>query len=184
MFNFYQIKCKIKKYILFICFLYINACTFQTHKQCINENFESDYMCFKSELFKDVTISYYHECELSQLNAILEKEIKKLSKEDNDALIAFYTPSHSFYLGMTHKGNGHLYIPVSQTKLAAIKIYDSCDDTSIFIPHQASICIKDINQDGLLDIDIKFNLHHLNGKVYCINRFFLQKENVFYEKIK
>ena len=158
-----------------------NSCVYQTHKQCIDILFASDYMCSKHDLCKDVTISYYHECELSQLNAILEKEIKKLSKEDNDALIAFYTPSHSFYLSMTRKGNGLLYIPVSQTQFFAIKIYDSCDDSSIFIPHQASICIKDINQDGLLDIDIKFNLHHLNGKVYCINRFFLQKDTGFCE---
>ena len=158
-----------------------NSCVYQTHKQCINEKFASDYMCSKHDLCKDVTIERHYECELSQLNALLEKEIKKLSKEDNDALIAFYTPSHSFYLSMTRKGNGLLYIPVSQTQFFAIKIYDSCDDSSIFIPHQASICIKDINQDGLLDIDIKFNLHHLNGKVYCINRFFLQKDTGFCE---
>lgn len=158
-----------------------NSCVYQTHKQCIDILFASDYMCSKHDLCKDVTIERHYECELSQLNALLEKEIKKLSKEDNDALIAFYTPSHSFYLGMTRKGNGHLYIPVSQTQFFAIKIYDSCDDSSIFIPHQASICIKDINQDGLLDIDIKFNLHHLNGKVYCINRFFLQKDTGFCE---
>lgn len=173
------------KNILFGCVILgistINSCIYQTHKQCINEKFESDYMCFKNELCKDVTICCYHECELSQLNAILEKEIKKLSKEDNNALIAFLTPSHSFYLEMSKRGNGHLYIPVSQTQFFAIKIYDSCDDSSIFIPHQASICIKDINQDGLLDIDIKFNLHHLNGKVYCINRFFLQKDTGFCE---
>lgn len=158
-----------------------NSCVYQTHKQCINEKFASDYMCSKHDLCKDVTIERHYECELSQLNALLEKEIKKLSKEDNDALIAFYTPSHSFYLSMTRKGNGLLYIPVSQTQFFATKIYDSCDDSSIFIPHQASICIKDINQDGLLDIDIKFNLHHLNGKVYCINRFFLQKDTGFCE---
>ena len=148
----------------------INSCIYQTHKQCINEKFASDYMCSKHDLCKDVTIERHYECEL-----------KKLSKEDNNALIAFLTPSHSFYLEMTKRGNGHLFIPVSQTQFFATKIYDSCDDSSIFIPHQASICIKDINQDGLLDIDIKFNLHHLNGKVYCINRFFLQKDTGFCE---
>lgn len=161
-----------------------NSCVYQTHKQCVDEVFETDYMCSKNDICKDVTISRYHKCELSQLNAILEKEIKKLSKEYNNTLIAFLTPSHSFYLEMSKRGNGHLYIPVSPTQFFAIKIYDSCDDTSIFIPHQASIYIKDINQDGLLDIDIKFNLHHLNGKVYCTNRIFLQKDTGFCELIE
>lgn len=182
--NFYQIKCKIKKYILFICFLYINACTFQTQEQYIKEVSESDYICSKNDICKDIEIIRHHKCQINQLESILKKTIRIYSRQDNDILIAFYTPSHSFYLGMTRKGNGHLYIPVSQTKFAAIKIYDSCDDASIFMPHQASIHIKDINRDNLLDIEIKFNLLHTNGKVCCIKRFFLQKENVFYEKIK
>ncbi len=178
---------KMGKYFFLCCFsgiAIINSCTYQMDKQHIKEVFDTDYICSKNDICKDATISYCYKCEISQLNAILEKEIKKISQEDNEKLIAFLTPSHSFYFEMTKRGNGHLYIPVSQTKFAAIKIYDSCDDASLFIPHQASICIKDINLDGLLDLHIKFNLHHINGKTYLINRFFLQKGTVFCEFIE
>lgn len=166
-----------------VCWIVITttSCTFQPTEQHRKEAFESDYICSKDDICHDNTITRRYRCNMSQLEGILRKAIKELPQEEA-ALTEIRTPSHSFYLGMTHRGNGHLYLPVSETNFAAIKIYDSCDDTSMFVPHQASIHLNDINRDGLPDFKIQYDLHHIDGQVYRINRCFLQKENAFCEQ--
>lgn len=81
---------------------------------------------------------------------------------------------------MTNKGNGHLFLPVSQKEYKAFKVYDSCDDNYLFIPSQAKIQIRDMNQDGLYDFDIQFNVKSLHGKIYFLHRVFIQKFNGFF----
>lgn len=153
-------------------------------EQLISESlFESDFTCTESSIISESQIDKYYECKPSQLETLLRQTIEASSHEDGDTLIKFLISPHPIYFEMIKKGNGHLFLPVSQKEYKAFKVYDACDDKSLFIPGRANIQIKDLNQDGLYDFDIKFNIRLLHGKTYFAHRIFIQNLNCFFHEI-
>ncbi len=158
--------------------------TFQIHKNCIiKEAFGSDFTCTENSITSETQIDKYYKPKPNQLEVLLRQTIEECSHRDGSTLIKFLILPHPIYFEMTNKGNGHLYLPISQKEYKAFKVYDSHDDNYLFMPSQAKIQIKDVNQDGLYDFDIQFNVKHLHGKTSFVHRIFIQNFNGFFYEI-
>lgn len=149
----------------------------------VKEVFKSDFTCSENSIISESQIDEYYESKLNQLESLLLKTIEECSHRDGNMLIKFLIMPHPIYFEMTKKGNGHLYLPISQKVYKAFKVYDSCDDNYLFIPSSAKIQIEDVNYDGLYDFNIKFNVMDLHGKIYFVHRIFIQNFNGFFHEV-
>jgi len=144
--------------------------------------FESDFICTESSIISESQIDKYFECKPSQLETLLRQTVEEYSHGDG-ALVKFLVSPHPIYYEMTKKGNGHIFLPISQKEYKALKVYDSCDDSYLFVPSQAQIQIKDLNQDGLYDFDVQFYIKFPEEEVRFVHRTFIQSANGFFAEI-